>query len=269
MILKRPNATIERGGYTAIVRKEGDLAIAEDFEGEKIKESENAASVIQAAIDSCSNAGKVVLADLFTTTAELTFPTAAWTSFSSGISLCGYGNKTGLNYTPATGYAIKMQGVSDTAPCCHHLLENFVISAPNTTGGGITAAGGVLQTVFRDVKIYNIHDGKGIYVAYNATPGNNKLRLQDVNIFDCKYGLYADGGPTLFISGGCFTTGSWTPTPGALEALYYTVTGYTSDGFKELYTSNLELRSLCADQRTMYVKGDSYFFTNTFTCMMT
>jgi hypothetical protein len=260
MAIKRPNPDLERGGYTAIVYKEGSIVIAEDTIGRGISENTNAATVIQAAIDSCNNGGKVVLADLFDTTAELTFPSLAWTAFASGITLQGFGNKTGLNYTPSTGYAIKLQGTGGDVHCFHHKLENFLVTAPNTTGGGIQVGGGVSKTVFKDLNLHDILNGKAIEISYNATYGGNVLHLYDVNTYKVKYGIYATGGPSIFISGGKISTYNYSGG-GGLEAIYYDVSGYTGDGWKQLHTTDLEILSP-ADQRVMYVQGDKYFFSS-------
>jgi hypothetical protein len=260
MTLKSPYTTqVERGAYSAIVCKEGDCIIAEDEVGNAIEEGSNGATVIQAAIDSCGNGGRVILADLFDINTELTFPSLAWTSFASGITLQGFGNKTGINYTPVSGYGLKFEGQSSILPCAHHTLENFLVTAPNTTDGAIGTLGGVLFTTFRDVNINNCPNGKAMYTSYNATYGNNMLNLYNVVTYNCKYGLYATGGPSLFIKGGKFTTGLYSGVPTALEALYYTVTGYATDGYKQLHTEDLELLSNNTDQRTLYIRGDEYF----------
>ena len=262
MSVRSPYSTqIERGGYSAVVYKDGDFAIAQDEVGTIIKEGSNAATVIQAAIDSCDKKGKVVLADRFDTDTELTFPTLAWTSFASGITLQGYGNGTGINYTPATGYGINLHGTSSVLHCFHNVLDNFIISAPNTTDAAIALLGGVQDTVFNNVSIFDCPSGKAIYTAYNATYGNNLVVLSNVNMYKVLYGLYATGGPSITIRGGCFKTGLYSGVPTALEALYYTVTGYTGDGWKQLHTEDLEILSQNTDQRAMYVKGDLYFFS--------
>jgi hypothetical protein len=259
MSLKSPFATqVGRSAYSAVVYKEDDLIIAEDEVGTVIKEGSNAATIIQAAIDSCGNAGRVILADRFDTAAELTLPALAWTSFSSGITLQGYGNLTGLNYTPATGHAINMHGSAADVHCFHHKLENFLVTAPSTTGGGLKVGGGVSKTVFRYLNFYNIPNGKAIEIAYNASYGGNALRLYDVNSYNVKYGVYATGGPSLFISGGKISTFLYGGGGGGLEAIYYDVSGYTGDGWKQFHTVNLEILSP-TDQRVMYVQGDKYF----------
>lgn len=51
MSVKTPNATIERGAYSAIVYKDGDLCVAEDNVGAVIIESTVASTAIQAALD--------------------------------------------------------------------------------------------------------------------------------------------------------------------------------------------------------------------------
>lgn len=260
MSLKSPNAAIERGAYSAIVRKEGDLIIAENDVGTVIEEGSNGATVIQAGIDSCDKMGKVVLTDRFDIDAELTFPTLGYTSFASGITLQGYGNKSGINYTPATGYAIKMQATASNVQSFFHHFDDFLISAPNTTDAAVGILGGV-NAKFENMKINNCPSGKGIYADYHATYGNNILTLNDVVMYGCKYGLYAEGGPAIYINGGKFTTGIHSGVPTALEALYYTVDGYTGDGWKILDTIDLELRSRNTDQRSLYIKGDAWLKT--------
>lgn len=248
---------VELGEYSAIVLKDGSTIIAKDAEGTIIKEGSNGATVIQAAIDSCGNKGKVILADVIDTTAALTFPQLAWTSFASGITLQGYGNKSGLNYTPATGHAITMNGSALDVHCFHHKLENFTITAPNTTGGGIKIGGGVSKTVFKDLNLYNILNGKAIEVSYNASYGGNILHLYDVNTYKVKYGIYATGGPSIYMTGGHISSYDYGGA-GGLEAIYYDVSGYTGDGWKQFHTVNLEILSP-TDQRVMYVQGDKYF----------
>ena len=260
MNLKTPNAAIERGGYTAIVRKEGDLAIAENFEGKKIKESVNAAGVIQAAIDSCNKMGRVVLNDLFDITSEITLPSLGWTSYASGITLQGSGNGTGLNYTPSTGYALKLIGDAGAVQCSHHLIDNFLIKAPNTTDGGIGILGGCRDLNLNNIRVFNCPNGKGVYITGHETMGNNLVRIANFEIYNCEYGIYALWGPSLFLNDrGYIKTLS---ANNGKEALYYSVTGYTGNGFKQLHTENLEILSEAAAQRALYIKGDRYLITN-------
>lgn len=260
MNIKSPYATqVGKSAYSAVIFKEDDLIVAEDNVGTVIEEGSNGATVIQAAIDSCNDGGRVVLADLFDTNTELTFPSVAWTSFASGITLQGFGNKTGINYTPASGYGLKLEGQSSILHCAHHTLENFLVTAPNTTDAAIGVLGGVLFTTFRDMKINTCSSGKAMYINYSATYGNNQVTLYNLVTYNCKYGVYASGGPSLFIKGGKFTTGLYSGVPTALEALYYTVTGYTTNGYKQLHTEDLELLSNNTDQRTLYIRGDEYF----------
>lgn len=259
--MKSPYTTkIERGAYSSIVRKEDDLIIAEDDVGNVVKEGSNAATVLQAAIDSCDKEGKVILADRFDIDAELVLPSLGYTSFASGITLQGYGNKTGLNYTPATGYALKLQGTADGVQCCFHSLDNFLITAPSTTDAAIGMLGGVYHAMLSGIRINNCPSGKGIYVTNHATYGNNIVKLDNIILYGCKYGLYALGGPVISIANSKFTTGIHSGVPTALEALYYSVTGYTGSGFKQLHTVNLELHSRNTDQRLLYIKGDGWFF---------
>ena len=61
MSVKSPYTTkTERGGYSAIVCKDGDLYVAEDDVGAVIKENSDAATVIQAALD---EGGKTILGE--------------------------------------------------------------------------------------------------------------------------------------------------------------------------------------------------------------
>lgn len=62
MSIKSPNTTkVERGAYSAIVYQDGDFCVAEDNVGAVIKENSDAATTIQAAIDSLDY-GKLVIA---------------------------------------------------------------------------------------------------------------------------------------------------------------------------------------------------------------
>lgn len=76
MSTKSPFTTqIERGGYTAIVYKDGDLYVAEDNLGIVIKQSSNAASVIQAAVD---EGGKTYLIGSFSIDDTINLPSDAY-----------------------------------------------------------------------------------------------------------------------------------------------------------------------------------------------
>lgn len=260
MSIKSPYASqIGKGAYSVIVFKDGDLIIAEDAVGTIIKENANADTVIQAAINNNNGAGKVVLNGLFDTTSELTFPTASWTTMLKGVVLQGYGVSSGINYTPSTGYAIKLVGTAGNEQCASHNLDNLLLKAPNTTNGVIGMLGGVTNVHLSNLKINDCPNGKGIYLKYDATYANNQVNISDFVIYKCKYGIYAEGGPSLLLSGrGYIKT---FPSTSGLEALYYTVTGYTGDGWKQLYTENLEIATEAAAQRSMYVKGDPYFFS--------
>ena len=259
-MIKSPHPTkIEKGAYSAIIFKDGNLAVAEDNVGTVISENSNAATVIQAAIDSCNGKGKVVLTDIFDTTAAITFPSGAYTDFSKGITFQGSGNSSGINYTPATGYAIKLEGTAGNSQCAHHLLHNLIISAPNTTDAAIGILGGAFFTRLRNIRIHNCPSGKGIYINHSATLGGNIVNISTIDIYNCEYGIYAAGGPSLSIDGGGrIRTLS---ASGGKESLYYTVDGYTGSGFKQLHTENLEIYSEATGQRAMYIKGDVYFFS--------
>jgi len=260
MSLKSPYPTkIGRGAYSAIVFKNGDLIVAEDNVGTVIQEDSNAATVIQAAIDSCNGKGNVALMDVFDTTVAITFPSGPWTSYSKGITLQGSGVGSGVNYTPSTGYAIKMEGQAGASQCAHHLLDNLIISAPNTTDAAIGILGGVIHTDLRGIHVYNCPNGKGIYINHSATLGGNVIHMSNIDIYKSLYGIYAAGGPSLSIDGRSYIR-TLTADAGK-EALYYTVDGYAGSGFKQLYTENLEICAEAAAQRSMYIKGDTYFIS--------
>ena len=59
--MRRPNAAIERGAYSTIVYLDGDLTVADDNVGTVIMEETNAATVLQAALDSLSVGGKLFI----------------------------------------------------------------------------------------------------------------------------------------------------------------------------------------------------------------
>ena len=95
MSLKSPY-TIQtgRGAYDAVVFKDGDFIVAESDVGSVISEGTNAATVINAGVDSLpASGGKVFLKDFFTITATITIDTA-------GVILMGdsWGN-SGLKTT--------------------------------------------------------------------------------------------------------------------------------------------------------------------------
>lgn len=257
MSLKSPFATeVERGAYSTIVYKDGDLCVTEDNVGTVIKEDANAATVIQAAINNNDGAGKVVLDGMFDITAEITLPiTESWTYFDKGITLQGYGVSSGMNYTPSTGYAIKTIGKTN-----YHILDNLHLKAPNTTDGVVGILGGISFLHLNDLKITNSPSGKGVHIKNDGFTWNNVVNMSNFVIFNCKYGIYAEGGPSLFITHrGHITTMT---SGGGLEALYYTVDGYTGTGWKQLYTENLSIAVETEGQRGMYVKGDAYFFSS-------
>ena len=247
-----------RGGYSAIVFMDGDTAVAEDSVGTIIKEESNAATVIQAAIDSCNKMGKIVLADLFDTTAEITLPSAPWNAMEGGLTIQGFGNLSGINYTPVTGYGLKLESVASNNQCAHHIIDNLVLKAPNTTNGVVGILGSVFFVSFKNVRVFNCPSGKGVYITYGGTLSNNTIEFENIHIDHCKYGIYALKGASLYFTGkGYIKTRD---ADNGKEAFYYNVDGYTGDGFKTVYTENLELLADTATQRAMYIKGDRYFF---------
>lgn len=160
MSLTSPHPTkIERGAYSVIVFVDGDLAVAEDNVGTIIKEDSDAATVINAAInslgDGTSKLGSISLKGTFNLSSSLTFPYYYVSGHHVGLILQGDGNDTVLNYTPITGYAISLSAegaTSDSRTCSNHLVQNLTIIAPNTTDGAILFEGAT-RNILSNIKI--------------------------------------------------------------------------------------------------------------------
>lgn len=113
MSLNSPYTTkIERGAYSAIVYKEGDLCVAEDNVGTIIKEDINAAITIQAAIDALDT-GKLVIAkaDYTISTANINIDTSIHRISLSGEGFGGYNTTDeGTRLLFSNGYGIYYTG---------------------------------------------------------------------------------------------------------------------------------------------------------------
>jgi len=148
---------------------------------------------IQAAISSATW-GKILLsAGTYNLADEIALPTGQYSQLP-GIILAGMGMGTIINYTPATGYAIRLEGTDDGATCSNHLLEDLRIEAPNTTDGGVLFSGGCFNRL-HNVGFRNIPNGKSIAAQDHPVSGASSL----MNVFDrviiwrTKYGLYGHG----------------------------------------------------------------------------
>lgn len=104
----------ERGGYSAIIFKEGDTYVADDFVGTTIKEGTNPATTIQAGIDNLSMGTVLIKGETYTLDAALAMKTR--------VNLIGEGEGTILYR--ATGDIITGASVDQTTIANMYLLGN-------------------------------------------------------------------------------------------------------------------------------------------------
>lgn len=163
MSSKSPFTTqIERGGYSAIVYADGDYIVAEDDVGVIIAEGTNAATVINAAVDSLpANGGLVFLKDKFTTTATITIDTEGVTLIGDSWGNSGLSTTSNIPLITITPAAVKtiiermwLEGANDVAKTANH---------------GILFSGATVKydIQLRDLIIHQTYDGlNGSKVSY-------------------------------------------------------------------------------------------------------
>jgi hypothetical protein len=163
MNLKSPFTTqVERGGYSAIVYEDGDLIVAENDVGTVIAEGTNAATIINAGVDSLpANGGLILLKDRFVITETITLDTV-------GIIFQGDSwHNSGLETTSD----IPMITVTDGAPKL--IIEKLWLEGANdvakTNNQGILFSGTTAKydMQLQDIFIHQAYDGvKGHKIAY-------------------------------------------------------------------------------------------------------
>lgn len=164
MSLRSPFATrIEKGAYSAIVYSNGSLYVAENNKGEVIKENSNAATVIQAAIDSLTTCfGSVFLL-------EGTYNITESINLRDKISIFGQGTGT-LLFVPNGTNPTHLKIFNIDTKEYVHISDLFIDGNKASQSSGkedgiyITAGAHIKLT---NLSIYNIYgvEGNGIFVS--------------------------------------------------------------------------------------------------------
>lgn len=146
MSLKSPFAVaIERGGYSAIAYKDGDLYVAEDNLGNILEESATAATTLQAAIDGLPSAGGKVLMDGV-------FPISTAVNFTKDkVTLEGMGISTKLSTTSN----ITMLSLSSKNNCIIRDMHIYGSGVANTSNTAISLTGSS-ENIIEDAIIENV-----------------------------------------------------------------------------------------------------------------
>ena len=193
----------------------------------------------------------------FYTSVNLTFPTAAWNTFTKGVILSGSGIGTKLHYLPNTGYVFKFQGTAGNAQCANNRVRDIVVTAPNTTDAVFGFLGGALTNMVENVRVIDAPFAMGFYLLEHVTYGNNSVVLSNVITQECLYGAVVHGGGSLFIDNYSYLR---TNTANGQESILYDSSVYATagdPGFNQLVINNVELMSP-AVVNTITVIGSIY-----------
>ena len=191
MSLKSPYTTqIERGGYTAIVHKDGDNYIAKDAVGNIIKEGTDAATIVQKAIDDYAQYGLVIVEPTIVLTTALKINKSY-----SNVEFFGDINSSGVN-------AIELGDTTHQADGSTIKLAR--ITGINNTGHGIVFKNAAFVRIdFRIIKECLI----GMYFDACAGGGARECILNGGHILECDTAGVRFSSATDNMEGNHFTMG--------------------------------------------------------------